>query len=69
MEPGTVAAPKKPLAHSWTLWAAAVTAVLPLVPGIGPALAAWTAQNPELYSAILGVAFGALRLKTDQPVR
>ncbi len=49
---------------SKTFWASVVTAVVPLIPGVSPFIAA----NPEAYSAILGVVFGALRIQTAKPL-
>ncbi len=54
---------KKPW-QSVTLWAALVTALVPLFP---PA-AAVVAANPGIVTAVLGLVFGALRLKTDTAV-
>ncbi len=54
----------KPAWKSMTLWAALLTALVPLFP---PA-AAVVAANPGLVSAVVGLVFGALRLKTDTKV-
>ncbi len=54
---------KKPW-ESMTLWAALITALVPIFP---PA-AAIVAANPGIVSAVVGLVFGALRLKTNSAV-
>ncbi len=49
---------------SKTMWAAALTALVPLFP---PA-AAIVAANPGLVSAAVGFIFAALRLTTDKKI-
>lgn len=69
----TVTEPKSGLSgkaawQSKTLIAAALTALLPLIPGVGPAVTAWIAVNPELFSAALGLVFTGLRFLTKDKV-
>lgn len=58
---------KKPW-QSKTLWAAALVALLPLIPGVGPAAAVWISANPATFSAGLGVLFAGLRTVTKGSV-
>ncbi len=58
----------KPFWQSKTLWAAALCAVFPLIPVVGPICGAWVAANPEAFSAILGATFAGLRVATDGKV-
>lgn len=51
--------------QSKTLWAAALCAILPLVPGVGPLATTWIAANPEMFSAALGAVFAGLRAVTS----
>lgn len=61
--PGAVGAVKP--WQSKTLWLSALVALAPLVPGVGPIIAA----NPELVSAALGVVFAGLRFVTSKPIK
>jgi hypothetical protein len=54
--------------QSKTLWASAIIAVLPLIPGVGTVASAWIAANPELFSAGLGAVFAGLRTVTKGSV-
>lgn len=67
---GTVTAvtSSKSALKSKTLWAAAIVAVVPLIPGVGPAVSAWIAANPTLFSAGLGAVFAGLRAVTKGAV-
>ena len=56
---------KKPAWQSRTLWASAVVALIPFIPGVGPIASAWVAANPELFSAGLGALFAGLRAVTN----
>ena len=58
---------KKPW-QSRTFYVAAVTALVPLIPGVGPAVSAWIAANPELFSAAVGAIFTGLRFITKDKV-
>lgn len=62
--PGAAAEVGKSPFKSKTLVAAALTAVTPFVPVLGP----WVAANPQLWSVALGVIFGALRLATKNKI-
>lgn len=55
----------KPAWQSKTLWASLVVAAVPFIPGVGPAVSAWVAANPELFSAALGGLFAGLRVATS----
>lgn len=68
VEAQVLAAEAKKAWQSKTLIAAAVTALIPLIPGVGPAVAAFIAANPELFSAALGVVFTGLRFLTKDKV-
>lgn len=48
--------------ESKTMWVSALVAILPLVPGVGPAVAGLIGTNPEIATALLGAVFGGLRL-------
>lgn len=54
----------KPVWQSKTVWAAALTAVIPLIPGVGPVVSAWIAANPAMFTAALGGIFAGLRAVT-----
>lgn len=43
-----------------TMIASAVAIVLPLIPGVGPALTTIMGANPHLLMSIVGAAFGAI---------
>jgi hypothetical protein len=58
----------KPAWQSKTLWAAALCAVAPLIPGVGPVVSAWIAANPAACSAVLGAVFAGLRTVTKGAV-
>lgn len=58
----------KPAWESKTLIAAAITAVLPFVPGVGPVAMAWVAANPALFASGLAALFAALRTVTKGSV-
>jgi hypothetical protein len=58
----------KPFYVSRTMIAAAIVAVVPLIPGVGPAVSAWIAANPALFSAGLAAVFGGLRVVTKGAV-
>ena len=55
---------KKPW-QSKTLIIAALTALAPL---ISPVAAAWIAANPAIFSAGMGVVFGALRIVSKNEI-
>ncbi len=59
---------KKPAWQSKTLWASAIVALVPFIPGVGPVASAWIAVNPELFAAGLGALFAGLRTLTDGSV-
>lgn len=68
--PGAVAAPcdaRKPW-QSKTVIAAAVTALLPFVPGVGPALSAYLGLHPDVLMPVLGALFAGLRLISNGKV-
>lgn len=52
----------KPAWQSKTLWMAALCALLPLIPGVGPIASAWIAANPALFTVATGAVFGGLRV-------
>jgi hypothetical protein len=58
----------KPFYLSKTMIAAALVAVVPLIPGIGPVASAWITANPTAYGAILGAVFAGLRALTGGAV-
>lgn len=58
----------KPFYLSKTMIAAALVAVVPLIPGFGPIASAWIAANPALFSAGLAAVFGGLRAVTNGAV-
>lgn len=58
----------KPFHVSKTMWAAAITAVIPLIPGIGPVASAWIGANPAAFSALIGAVFAGLRVVTKGSV-
>jgi uncharacterized membrane protein YjjP (DUF1212 family) len=58
----------KPFYLSKTMIAAAIVAVVPLVPGVGPIAAAWIAANPAVFSAALAGVFAGLRAVTKGSV-
>lgn len=58
----------KPAWQSKTLWASALVAIVPFVPGVGPVASAWIAANPDLFAAGLGALFAALRAATSGKV-
>lgn len=58
----------KPFWQSKTMWAAAICAVLPLIPTVGPVCGAWITANPEAFSALLGAVFAGLRMATNGEV-
>lgn len=50
--------------QSKTLWASLIVALAPMIPGVGPLVAA----NPEVAAAFVGLIFGALRLTSEGKV-
>ena len=58
----------KPAWQSKTMIAAAITALVPLIPGVGPAVTAFIVANPAAFSAILGAIFAGLRVVTNGSV-
>lgn len=57
-----IESPSCPPWQSKTLWAAVLTAALPLIPGVGPVISGLVGTNPEIATAIIGAIFGGLRL-------
>lgn len=60
--PTTPPPPDRPLWQSKTAWVGLATALIPLIPGVGPAVTAFIQANPQAVAAGLGVLFTGIRL-------
>lgn len=54
--------------QSKTMWASAIVAVLPLIPGVGPAVSTYLSVNPQVLMPVIGAVFAILRLISDGKV-
>jgi hypothetical protein len=58
----------KPFYTSKTFWAALCVAVAPAISAAFPPAGVWLAANSDWVCTGLGVAFGALRAVSNQPI-
>ena len=58
---------KKPW-ESVTMWAGVLTAIVPFIPGVGPAIQAFMGANPQIVSAVVGAGIVGLRAITQKKI-